>query len=199
MSLKIGMGILSVTIMLAAYALYLWQTTKWPNIKPHPFSWLLWGVVTGVAFLIQLAGGAGPGCWVMGLTCATCIVIGSVSLIKQPWEFSRFDWLSVLAATMVFIYYLLSRSPTQSAILTTLVDVFGYGPTIRKGWEKPYDDSFVSFLLNSMKFIPSLFAMESYSLTTCLYPSALIVMNGAVAGILLLRRRQLASPCGSRS
>ena len=135
----------------------------------------------------------------MGLTSAICILIGLVSLGKQRWQFSRFDWLALLAAIFVFAYYLLSKSPTQSAILATLVDLLGYGPTVKKGWEKPYDDSWVSFLLNSVKFVPSLFAMESYSLATCLYPAALVLMNGAVAAMLLLRRHRLPPPHFSRS
>jgi hypothetical protein len=88
---------------------------------------------------------------------------------------------------------LLSRNPVQSAILATVTDVIGYGSTIKKGWVEPERDSATSFALNSAKFIPSLLALGSYSVATYLYPATLVVMNGAVAAMLLIRRRQFAA------
>lgn len=189
MTFKAAMGILSVGIMAVAYAVYLWQTIRNPEIRPHPFSWLLWGVVTGVAYLVQISQGAGPGSWVVGCTSAICIVIGLASLGKERWRFSRFDKFSLLAGAGVFIYYLSVRNPVISAISATIVDVIGYGPTLKKGWAKPYDDSVSSFALNAVKFVPSLFALKSYSITTWLYPATLVAMNGLVALMLVYRRR----------
>ena len=53
----------------------------------------------------------------------------------------------------------------------------GYGSTIKKGWIEPQKDSVTSFALNSAKFVPSLFALQSYSLATWLYPATLVLMN----------------------
>jgi len=187
------MGILSVIIMFVAYAVYLWQTSRANGVRPHPFSWFLWGVVTGVVYLVQLTQGAGDGSWVVGLTAIICFLIGGFSLLKYRWTFSLFDWLSLGLGLIVFVYYLLSRNPLQSAILATATDVIGYGSTIRKGWTKPNEDSATSFALNSAKFVPSIFALQSLSLTTWLYPATLVVINGLVAAMLLIRRRYIRS------
>ena len=53
MSDKTAFGVLSVGIMVAAYVIYLWQTMKKRGVQPHPFSWLLWGLVTAVVYLVQ--------------------------------------------------------------------------------------------------------------------------------------------------
>jgi hypothetical protein len=58
---KPTMGALAVIIMLIAYAIYIWQTTRAKGVQPHPFSWFLWGIVTGVAYLVQARLGGGPG------------------------------------------------------------------------------------------------------------------------------------------
>jgi|ERR1039458_7543344 hypothetical protein len=198
MTFKSAMGILSVIIMLAAYTTYIWQTARAGGVRPHPFSWFLWGVVTGVAYLVQITQGAGAGSWVVGFTAVICFLIGAVSLFKHRWHFSLFDWLSLAAGLLVFLYYMLSRNPTQSAILATATDVIGYGSTIKKGWAEPHGDSAPSFALNSIKFIPSLLALGSYSLATWLYPATLVLMNGAVATMLILRGRHLeTSPISS--
>lgn len=187
---KSAMGSLSVVIMLIAYSIYLWQTSQKGAVEPHPFSWLLWGLVTGVAYLVQVTQGGGSGSWVVGLTSLICFLIGSFSLLRHRWRFSWFDWLSLGTGLLVFGYYLLSRSPTLSAVLATATDVVGYASTIRKGWEEPHKDSATSFALNSVKFIPALFALESYSVATWLYPATLVIVNAGVATMLLLRRRQ---------
>jgi hypothetical protein len=191
MAFKLAMGVLSVIIMFVAYAIYIWQIARAEGVQPHPFSWFLWGVVTGVAYLVQAANGGGPGRWVVGLTAVICVLIGLISLLMNKWSFSLFDWLSLGVGVLVFAYYLLSKNPTQSAVLATATDVIGYASTVKKGWTQPYKDSATSFALNSAKFVPALFALESYSLATWLYPATLVLVNGAVSTLLVVRRRQL--------
>jgi hypothetical protein len=193
MLFKHAMGVLSVVIMFIAYAIYIWQTARAEGVRPHPFSWFLWGLVTGVAYLVQRAQGGGAGSWVVGLTAIICLGIGGLSFLKHRWHFPPIDWMYLVAGFVVFGYYLVSKNPTQAAVLATATDVIGYGSTIRKGWSEPDEDSATSFALNSAKFVPALFALESYSLATWLYPATLVVVNGFVAMMLVVRRQQLAS------
>ena len=88
--------------------------------------------------------------------------------------------------------YLFTRQPTLAAVLVTAVDVLGFGPTFSRGWSQPWKDSVISFALNSVKFVPSILAMEPISIATCAYPATLIVLNGAVAAMLILRRQALS-------
>jgi hypothetical protein len=185
------LGAASIAIAIVAYGVYLWQASRAGNIQPHPFSWLLWGLVTGIAYIVQASTGGGAGSWVTGLTAVACILIGSFSLIRHQWQFSVFDWLSLGAGLLLLAYYLLARNLVLSAILATAMDVVGYGPTVRKGWAKPYNDSASSFALNSAKFILAICALKSYSVTTWLYPATLVLVNGSVALMLVLRRRRL--------
>ena len=188
MSFKEVMGILSVAIMAAANATYIWQTTG-TDVQPHPFSWFLWGFVTGVVYLVQVHERGGPGTWVVGFTSIICFLIGAISFFRHRSRFTKFDWGALIAGLLVFAFYLASRHPTQSAILATATDVIGYASTIRKGWAEPHKDSVTLFALNSAKFVPSLFALNSYSLATWLYPATLAAVNGLHAAMLLWRRR----------
>jgi hypothetical protein len=76
--------------------------------------------------------------------------------------------------------------------VTTLVDALGYGPTFVRGWSQPKKDSVASFALNGLKFVPSLMAMDPISFATSFYPATLMVLNGAVAVMLIMRRRSVA-------
>jgi hypothetical protein len=193
MTHKTALGLLSIGIGAAAYTVYIGQTAKKKGVQPHPLSWILWGLVTGVAYLVQRERGGAAGSWVTGFTSCVCFLIGGLSLAKRTWRFSRFDKVSIWFGLGVLLFYVLSRNPTHSAILATIVDVVGYLPTVKKAWIEPYKDSATSFSLNSVKFVPALLALQSYSVATWLYPVTLVVVNGGVATLLLVRRRTVSN------
>ena len=89
----------------------------------------------------------------------------------------------------MFVVYLFTRQSNVAAALTTLVDALGYGPTFVRGWSQPKKDSVASFALNGIKFVPSLMAMDPLSFATSFYPATLLVLNAAVAIMLVMRRR----------
>jgi len=190
---RAALGALSVAIGIAAYAIYLRKTLKKEGIRPHPFSWLLWGLVTAVAFFVQLTEGGGAGSWVTGFTAFACFVISALTMTKYTWSFSWIERLSLMMGVFALAGYLFYRGtehPTLLATLATLADVLGYWPTIKKGWAGPETDDPTSFALNSVKFIPALFALGSYSVSTWLYPATLVFVNGVVAVMLVARRQQ---------
>lgn len=184
------MGAFAVLIALVAYGIYGWQTAG-GQTRPHPLSWLIFGLLTTTGFLVQWNENAGPGSWVMGVTAAICFILAVMSIKKGERRFPWYEWAFFFAASVVFLFYLWTKEPTVSAVLATTVDVIGYGPTLTKGWSRPATDSVTSFALNSLKFVPSLFAMESVSIATMLYPSTLIVVNAVVVILLLWRRTQV--------
>ena len=47
------MGALAVVITLVAYGIYVWQTLR-GEARPHPLSWLIFGILTGTAYLVQV-------------------------------------------------------------------------------------------------------------------------------------------------
>jgi hypothetical protein len=100
-----------------------------------------------------------------------------------------------LGLSVIAIFaFLHAKSPAGAAISATFADLVGYYPSIKKARRKPFNDSTTSFALNSVKFVPALFAMGSYSLATCLYPATLVVMNGYVAILLMQGRKKESFP-----
>ena len=89
---------------------------------------------------------------------------------------------------MIFMFYLLSRQPTIAAVLAATVNVLGFGPTLTKAWRRPHSDSVTTFALNSLKFVPSFFAMDIAAVATCVMPAALVAANAAAALVIFLRR-----------
>ncbi len=73
-SLKDVMGALAVVIAIIAYGIYVWKSLR-GEARPHPLSWLIFGVLTGTGYLVQLDQQAGPGSWVMAITTIVCFLL----------------------------------------------------------------------------------------------------------------------------
>ena len=121
-----------------------------------------------------------------------CFLFVAASVARGERSFSRREWAFAVAGGAVFILYLFTRGANVAAALTTIVDALGYGPTFVRGWAYPRKDSVTSFALNGAKFVPSLLAMDPISFATSFYPATVLVLNTAVAIMLLMRRRALA-------
>jgi hypothetical protein len=206
------MGALAVVIAVAAYAIYAWQSVR-GAARPHPLSWLIFGILTGTAYLVQLDQAAGPGSWVVGITAVVCLALCVMGFWRGERTFPWYEWAFLVAATIIFVFYLLSRSPELvtnvlsgaaqnvllrdgpaiSAILATVVSVLGFGPTVTKAWVRPQSDSAATFLMNGLKFVPALFGMDRISLAIFVYPVVMLVANVAVAALIYLRRLQVGA------
>ena len=70
-------------------------------------------------------------------------------------------------------------------------DACGFIPTFRKAFHKPHEETLMEYALSVVKFTIALFALESFNLTTWLYPASLVLTNGLFVAMLLGRRRSL--------
>jgi len=189
-----AMGVASVAIAAVAYSIQIWKTYQGES-EPHPIAWFGFGLLTGVGFAIQWQKGAAAGSWVMGFTAVSCFFVAAMSQYKRCWrliDFDNWDWGALAAGAGLFVLYIFTREnswgPYLSAILATCADLVLYIPIFKKAWNLPEKENATAYGLNSFKFVSSLFAMNSYSVETCLYPIAMIVINAIVVVYLIWRR-----------
>ena len=182
------LGLLSVALAVLAAVIYIAQTLR-GEVRPHPLSWFLFGILSLTGYLVQRDEGARQGSWTLLSMTVICFLFVAVSVARGERSFSRPEWAFLAAGGAVFAIYLFTRQANVAAGLTTLVDALGYGPTFVRGWSQPKKDSAASFALNGVKFIPSLMAMDPISFATSFYPATLMVLNAAVAIMLVTRRR----------
>ena len=183
-----ALGLLSVALAILAAVIYIAQTLR-GEVRPHPLSWFLFGILSLTGYLVQRDEGARQGSWTLLSMTVICFLFVAVSVARGERSFSRREWAFLAAGGAVFAVYLFTRQANVAAGLTTLVDALGYGPTFVRGWSQPKKDSAASFALNGVKFIPSLMAMDPISFATSFYPATLMVLNAAVAIMLVMRRR----------
>jgi hypothetical protein len=187
---KVVLTVIAVAIGLASYIHYGWNVFQ-GKIKPHAFSWLVWGVLDMTIFPIQLLENAGPGAWVTGITGITTFIIFGLALAKGDRKFVFFDWASLAGAAFAMVLWAITKQPLYSVILVTIIDFLGFLPTWRKGYYKPHEEGLLPFWVGALKFGISIFALESFTVTTWLYPVSLVISNGLFVPMVLWRRRQV--------
>jgi hypothetical protein len=186
-----ALGILSVVMAILAAVIYVFQTLR-GEVRPHPLSWFLFGILSATGYWVQRDQGAHQGSWTLLAMTIICFIFVAVSVARGERSFSRQEWAFAVAGGAAFVVYLFSREANIAAALTTVVDALGYGPTFIRGWTHPKKDSVTSFALNGAKFVPSLMAMDPISFATSFYPATLLVLNAAVSIMLVTRRRAVA-------
>ena len=156
--------------------------------QPHLYTWLVWSIVTTIAFWGQYTTGGGPGAWSTGITLVLTYGITALALWYGTKNVTKLDSVFFVAALVAIVPWLLTDNILFSVILATLIDVVAFGPTIRKTWEEPATETLAMYLLNVVRHGLSIAALSVYSLTTWLYPAALLVMNITVVVVILFRK-----------
>lgn len=158
--------------------------------RPHVFSWIVWTLVTVAAGAAQLAGGGGVGAWPIVLSGLITAYVGWLAWRRVGQvAITRLDWAFLLAAFTALPAWAFTADPLWASVILTVVDLLGFGPTVRKAWHHPHEESALFFGVGALRNACVVLALEHYSLTTVLFPAAVGAGCLAVAALVLARRR----------
>jgi|SRR5690554_4387813 hypothetical protein len=84
-----------------------------------------------------------------------------------------------------------NADPLWAVVVLTLVDILGFGPTIRKVYSAPRSESVSFYAIFAIRNGLVLVALERYSTTTVLFPAAIAFACLFLVVLILWRRREL--------
>ena len=160
---------------------------------PHVFSWSIWGAGTLVVFVAQMVDGAGVGAWAIGVSGLLTLIVALLTFWKvRNVSITRSDWIFLILALSALPLWILTSTPLSAVIVLTLVDLLGFGPSVRKAYWFPQEENVSLFSIGAVRNGFVLLALEHYSWTTMLFPAA---VGGACAlfVMLIITRRQVLS------
>jgi len=187
MDYQVILGTVAVAMTIWAHIPYLLHTMRGTN-KPHIFTWVIWTLLTAIAFAAQIAGEAGPGAWATGITAIICIVISIAAFRSGSKDITRSDWIMFAGGLAAIPLWLVTDSPVLSIWIVTLIDCSAFYPTFRKSWHKPMEENTFMYGFNIPRHALTLLAISNVSVVTMLYPAALFLMNCVMYVMLKLRR-----------
>lgn len=181
----------AVALTLLAFLPYIRSILR-NEIRPHVFSWVIWGSTTFVVFLAQLQGGGGIGAWPIGISGAITILIAVLAYLKRAdVTITTLDWIFFVAALSSLPLWYATSDPLWAVVILTVVDLLGFGPTVRKAYHQPWEESLPFFGLFAARNALVLLALEQYSLTTALFPA--VIGAACVLLIALIAWRRTAT------
>lgn len=159
------------------------------TVRPHVFSWVIWASTTFVVFLAQLQAGAGAGAWPIGVSALVTALIAVLAAARRAdLSITRSDRLFLAGALSALPLWYVTADPLWAVVVLTVVDLLGFGPTVRKVWVDPRSESPAFFGLFAARNIIAVLALESFSLATLLFPVAVAVACILVMLLILARR-----------
>lgn len=163
-------------------------------VQAHVFSWVIWGSTTFVVFLAQLADRAGVGAWPIGVSGSLTILIAFLAYRRRgDLSITRSDWIFFAAALSTLPLWYLTSDPFSAVAVLTVVDVLGFGPTLRKVYGQPYSESPGFFGLFALRNVLVVLALEHYSPTTLLFPVTIAAACVLVMALIAVRRRAVTA------
>jgi hypothetical protein len=159
------------------------------KVKPHPYTWLVWSIVSCIIFFGQVAKGAGVGALPTAASEIFTIIIFFFSLQYGFRNIKRIDTFFLILALLGLIPWLLTKDPTISVVIAVGIDLVAFIPTIRKTWLYPKTETPILYGSNVLRHILMLFSLQAYNVATTLHSIVMITINSLMT-ILILRKRK---------
>lgn len=185
----------AAAVVLAAtrYATYFY-TIYQGKTKPHAFSWLLWGLVTGIGALAQFELQAGPSVWALAFVSITCLLISVFAFFKGERHYTKSDWFALVAALLAIPVWHVTDNPMAALFIIVAIDMLTYWPTVRKSYAQPQTEPPISYGLAGARYFLMLFAVPDPTWHTLMYPFFLMATDWGFAIYIVIRRAQLGLP-----
>ncbi len=181
----------AILLTIAAFVPYIISSVK-NETKPHVFTWVVWSLTTIVVFFAEYKSGAGSGAWPIGVSASLTVLIATIAFLKKAdLTIKKIDWVFFILALLSIPLWYFTSNPMWAVIILTSVDLLGFGPTIRKAYDSPREESAVFFSLMFGHYTFTVLALEHYELTTLLFPVAVGIGCLLLLVLLVYRRKML--------
>ena len=185
------LGLLSVALMVVGFGFYFRDILR-RQIKPHAFSWIVWGLLAAIAFLAQRSGEAGAGSWPMGASATVCFVIAGFAVVRGEKDIKKSDVAAFITALAALPLWYFTGDPLWAVVLVSLIEVLAFYPTFRRSFHKPHEETILIYSFDAVNFILALGALENYATANLLYPLVVVLTDSTFVAMVLWRRAGLA-------
>jgi hypothetical protein len=174
--IKITLVAIASLLALVGNIPYLLDVVK-GRVKPHPYTWFVWTIVSCVVFFGQLAKGAGLAAIPTGVSEIFTVIIFLFSIkygFKNP---PRIDKIFLALALVGLVPWIITKDPTLSVITVVAIDLIAFVPTFRKTYCHPKSEAPLLYASNVLRHGLILGTLSAYNIATMLHSISMIVTN----------------------
>lgn len=157
--------------------------------KPRIVSWFTWTLL----LFISIAATVADHDWFTVLLLGGD-AIGTGAIVVFGWKygdrkFERLDVVCQIAALVGILLWFVFDSPLLAVVASVTIDFVGAVPSIKHGWQKPHEETALTYALDTFGSLATLAALKSFHPTAVVYPIYLVLINAAFALIVITRRK----------
>lgn len=186
--MKEGFAVIAALLAIAGNIPYLIDVLK-GRVKPHPYTWFVWSIVSCIVFFGQVVKGAGWGALPTGVSEIFTIIIFLFSLKFGFRGITRTDTLFLIVALLGLVPWILTKDPTISVVIAVGIDLIAFAPTLRKTWKQPSTETPILYGSNVLRHALALLSLQTYNVATALHSIAMILTNTTMTGLIIARRK----------
>lgn len=154
--------------------------------KPRVVSWAVWTSLTGIASAASFSDGQ----IVSGVFTAAG-TLGTLSVVVLGWKYGdrkleRLDFACLAGALAGLALWLILDSPALAVLVTVSIDLIGCIPTIKHSWQKPHEETWITYAVSSVGGGLTLFVIGDWHITSALYPVYITLAAASIALVILL-------------
>lgn len=183
-------GLVSGILSVITYIPYLCDIFRLKT-KPERATWLIWSVLTAIAFFSQLAEGATHSLWLTGVQAAGVVMIFLLSIKFGIGGLTRRDISALVAAGVGLLLWYYTDNAAIALFITIAIDALGASLTVIKAYADPESETLSTWVLSGTAGIFGALAVGAFDYVLLAFPVYIILINYTVAGAMVLGRRKL--------
>ncbi len=187
-------GIASALLSTIAFAPYI-RDTFTRRTKPVRSSWLIWSVLSAIAFASQFHEGATASLWYAGVQAGGTIFVFVLSLFLGMGRFlSSEDVIVLLIAGFALIIWYFTSNAAYALTISIGISLLGGSVTIRKAYLDPARETMFMWAASLVASLLAIGSVGAFDPVLLAYPVYLLVLNAGIVFAIILgraRRRDL--------
>lgn len=189
--LRAGLVIAATVLAFASYVPYL-RGVFAHRVTPHPVSWFVWTINTGLVAVITTFEGSALASVPIFADAAICLFIGLLGVFRTRTRVYRGDVVALLASLSITGWWLITQDSLIAVVLIMTSRIISFIPSVTKAWRLPETESSLTYLLTALSQPLVLASLASVSVETVLSPMTTLTLNGGFALLILIRRRHVS-------
>ena len=184
------LGFAALILNLVGYIPYIRDIFR-KIVKPHPYTWAIWTILTIIAAFNQVKNGGG---YSSLFFISTAVLVGIVFILSFRFGMggaSKIDRLCLVLAAILLIYWLTSKDTHLSTVIAVIIDGIGAVPTLIKVYHHPKSETYIQWILAGIGGLLTVFAVPRLEWILLIYPLYVFIMNAAIVSVKYFQERKI--------
>lgn len=183
------LGIFSGILSISGYFPYIRDVLK-RKTYPERASWLIWAVLTVIAFASQLAKGASNSLWLPGLETCGLITVLLLSIPFGTGGLTKKDIIALCFAGIGLVLWYFTKEPAVALYIIIAIDMIGTILTFQKAYVDPESETLSTWIMVAIAGILAMLATGTWNIILLSYPLYIFLANAAIAIAILLGKNR---------